>query len=108
MMKRLRMIGILLLMLILSSAFGVFRATESSGKVGVILPPKAVVEAREALIAALDIDVEEIEIVSQKQKTWLDSCLGLGRIDESCMRSDLSGWLVELSAKDETFKARTD
>ena len=72
------------------------------------LPPVAAVKAREALAAELNLGVEDVTIVSQEQGTWSDSCLGLGGAAESCLQEEVDGWLVELSAKGENYKARTD
>jgi hypothetical protein len=72
------------------------------------LPPVAAVKAREALAAELGISLDEVEIISQEQAEWTDSCLGLGGIAESCALVLVSGWRVELSANGETHIARTD
>lgn len=72
------------------------------------LPPVAAIKAREALAAELDLGIEAVTILSQEQKTWTDSCLGLGGAAESCLQAEVEGWLVELSVDGETYKARTD
>jgi hypothetical protein len=72
------------------------------------LPPVAAIKAREALATELDRGVEEVTILSQEQKTWMDSCLGLGGAAESCLQAEVDGWLVELSVNGDTYKARTD
>jgi hypothetical protein len=77
--------------------------TDSEG-----LPPVAAIKAREALAAELDLAIEDVTILSQEQKTWSDSCLGLGGAAESCLQAEVDGWLVELSVSGEIYKARTD
>lgn len=72
------------------------------------LPPVAAVKAREALAAELGIGVDKVEILSQEQTEWTDSCLGLGGPAESCLQALVSGWRVELSAEGQTYVARTD
>ena len=72
------------------------------------LPPVAAVKAREALAAELNIGIDEVMILSQGQKTWSDSCLGLGGAAESCLQAEVNGWLVELSVNGDIYKARTD
>jgi hypothetical protein len=72
------------------------------------LPPVAAVRAREALSNELGIGIEEIAFVSHDQTTWFDSCLGLGGPAESCLQSEIDGWLVELSTGERTYKAHTD
>jgi hypothetical protein len=72
------------------------------------LPPVAAVKARELLSAKLGTSIESITIDSQVQRIWSDTCLGLGGIAESCLRTEVRGWLVKLSANGEMFNARTD
>ena len=104
-------ITILLMLLIFAAACGVKPTTpamdavtpESEG-----LPPIAAIKAREALAAELDRGIEDVTILSHSQKTWTDSCLGLGGAAESCLQAEVDGWLVELSVNGETYKARTD
>ena len=72
------------------------------------LPPVAAIKAREALATELNTRIDEVTILSQDQKTWSDSCLGLGGAAESCLQAEVDGWLVELGVNGETYKARTD
>lgn len=72
------------------------------------LPPVAAVKARELLAQTLGVDISQVEIVSQEQAEWSDSCLGLGGPAESCLAAIFPGWLVELSVKGETYFVRTD
>lgn len=93
----------ILLMLVVSACAG---ATD--GEDGAELPPVAAVKAREALAARLGIDLSAVEIISQEQAEWSDSCLGLGGPAESCALALVPGWRVELEAEGETYIARTD
>lgn len=90
----------ILLMLVVSACAGADDGSE--------LPPVAAVKAREALAARLGIDLSAVEIVSQEQAEWSDSCLGLGGPAESCLQALVPGWRVELEAEGETYIARTD
>jgi len=72
------------------------------------LPPIAAVRAREVLQAEIGVPIAQVVIVFQVQKTWTDSCLGLGGIAESCLLTEERGWLVEFSVNGETITARTD
>jgi len=56
----------------------------------------------------LGVKIEEITVVSHAQMTWSNSCLGLGGITESCLQTEVKGWLVELSVNGEIYKAHTD
>jgi hypothetical protein len=73
------------------------------------LPPVAVVKAREALAADLNVSVETVAIESYEPKEWTDSCLGLGGPAESCLAAIYPGWQVTLSVDDsEVIEVRTD
>jgi len=93
----------ILLMLVVSACAGA-----ADGDDGAELPPVAAVKAREVLAARLGIDLSAVEIVSQAQAEWSDSCLGLGGPAESCLQAIVPGWRVELEAEGETYIARTD
>ena len=104
-------ITILLILLILAAACGGNPATPVNVAVTPEpdeLPPVAAIKARETLAAELDLGIEDVTIISQEQKTWSDSCLGLGGAAESCLQAEVDGWLVELSVNGETYIARTD
>jgi hypothetical protein len=73
------------------------------------LPPVAVVKARQALAADLNVDIETITIESYERAEWSDSCLGLGGPAESCLAAIYPGWQVNLSvAGGDTYEVRTD
>lgn len=72
------------------------------------LPPVAAVEAREALAAELNVEVDEVTIDSWTREEWSDSCLGLGGAAESCLAAIHPGWQVMLSAGGEVYEVRTD
>ncbi|MFN2236454.1 MAG: hypothetical protein ACK2U1_19675 [Anaerolineales bacterium] len=112
MKKRLTIrLTILLLVLIFATACGGNPTTPSIDAVTPDLeglPPVAAIKAREVLAAELDLGIEEVAILSQEQKIWSDSCLGLGGAAESCLQAEVDGWSVELSVNGETYKARTD
>jgi hypothetical protein len=109
--KRFNLIGILLLIAMVLSACGISSVenlVKTDKPLGENLPPVAAIKAQEALSAELGIDLVDVEIVSQEQRTWLDSCLGLGGVAESCLRNDVPGWLVEMSVNEKIYKVRTD
>lgn len=64
--------------------------------------------ARRQLGTRLSIDDRNIAIVSVEEKTWSDSCLGLGGINESCAQATVAGYRVELSAQGKIYLYRTD
>lgn len=73
------------------------------------LPPIAVVKARAALAAELNLEVEMVTIQSYERQEWTDSCLGLGGPAESCLAAIHPGWQVILStAEGDTHEVRTD
>jgi hypothetical protein len=73
------------------------------------LPPVAVVKARQALAADLNVDIETITIQSYERAEWSDSCLGLGGPAESCLAAIHPGWQVTLMVDGgDTYEVRTD
>jgi hypothetical protein len=98
----------LVLTLMACGAGTVSRVNNEIEPTGEELPPISAIRVREILAAEMGIDIENITILSYKQTTWMDSCLGLGGIAESCLKTDIDGWLVELSVKNQTITARTD
>jgi hypothetical protein len=73
-----------------------------------LLPPVAVIRAREMLAEREAIPVDQIEIISFLRAEWSDSCLGLGGPAESCLAAITPGWRVELKIEIKQFVARTD
>jgi hypothetical protein len=74
---------------------------------GLPVEPAAAV-ARKDLAARLSIDEKSIVIMQVANTTWNDSCLGLGKANESCLQALVPGFKVELLSKGETYTYRTD
>lgn len=60
------------------------------------------------LAAELGIGEDEIQVISAQETEFTDSCLGLGRLDESCLQALTPGWLVVLDAAGQTYELHTD
>jgi hypothetical protein len=74
-----------------------------------ILPPVAVVNARQALADHLGVGVESVAIQDFERAEWSDSCLGLGGPAESCLAVITPGWRVNLLVDDQdAYEVRTD
>jgi len=72
------------------------------------LPPKAVLDAQQWLAQQLSVAVEQVQIVDIEQAEWSDSCLGLGRPDESCAAVITPGWRAVVEVNGRTYEVRTD
>ena len=72
------------------------------------LPPKAVLDAQQWLSTQLNVAVDQIRIVELEQAEWTDSCLGLGRLDESCLQAITPGWRAVFEFNGVTYEVRTD
>jgi hypothetical protein len=70
--------------------------------------PGAVAAARQALAESLEIDVEEVTVLSFEPYQWPDGCLGLGRPDEMCLQVITPGYLVMLRVEDQIYEAHTN
>lgn len=68
----------------------------------------AVMAAQEALVAALGVNLEQIENISFEQREWPDACLGLPEQGEMCAQVLTPGFLVTLEADGETYHVRTN
>ena len=73
------------------------------------LPPVAIIRAREALAADLQVGIETVTIQSWFPQEWSDSCLGLGGPAESCLAAIHPGWQVMLQVGGgEVYDVRSD
>lgn len=68
----------------------------------------ATVAAIAHLAQELGIAEADIELISVEAAEFNDSCLGLGRPDESCLQAITPGWRVILSANGQEYEVRTD
>jgi hypothetical protein len=74
-----------------------------------VLPPEAVVKARQVLADHLSVGVESVAIQDFERAEWSDSCLGLGGPAESCLAAITPGWRVNLLVDDQdAYEVRTD
>ena len=72
------------------------------------VPPQAVVAAQQWLSMQLSVAAEQIQIVEAAQAEWTDSCLGLGRPDESCLQVITPGWRAVFEINGQRYEVRTD
>jgi heat shock protein HslJ len=72
------------------------------------LPPEAVLSAQQWLASQLNTAADQVRIVELEQAEWTDSCLGLGRLDESCLQAITPGWRVVFESNGVTYEVRTD
>ncbi len=70
--------------------------------------PAAARAAIEALMAQLNITADQIKVVSVEAKEWSDGCLGIVRIDASCLQGVVPGYVVILEANGKQYKYHTD
>ena len=72
------------------------------------LPPEAVLNARQWLASQLNVAVDQVQIIEAEQAEWTDSCLGLGRPEESCLQVITPGWRAVLEVNGQRYEVRTD
>jgi hypothetical protein len=68
----------------------------------------AVQAAIRALAGELNVDAEAITVRSIEPREWRDSCLGCGRLNESCLTVITPGFQVMLEHDGEVYEMRTD
>jgi heat shock protein HslJ len=67
-----------------------------------------VLNAQQWLATQLNVVVEQARIVDLEQTEWTDSCLGLGRLNESCLQAITPGWRAVFEINGVTYEVRTD
>lgn len=85
--------------------FSVERIFEDEGAIA----PEPITEA--VLAAAAEQsgrDLAELSVIAVEEKTWSDSCLGLGGPAESCLAALTEGWRVVVSDGDQAWVFRID
>ncbi len=63
---------------------------------------------RQVLMQQLQVDADEIEIVSVEEVEWPDSCLGVYTADELCAQVITPGYRVVLEVNGDTYEYHTD
>jgi hypothetical protein len=63
---------------------------------------------RQMLMQQLQVDFDDIQVVSVEAVEWTDGCLGLGGPAESCLQAIVPGYRVTLSVEGQTYIYRTD
>jgi heat shock protein HslJ len=115
--KRIMYVAISLLAIILSACVpqgggvpvtGETPAPSATAAVSAVVPPQAVLQAQQWLAAQLSAAVEQVQIVEVQQAEWTDSCLGLGRPDESCLQVITPGWRAVFELNGQRYEVRTD
>jgi len=71
-------------------------------------PAKAVLDAQQWLATQLSVGVEQVRLVEAEQAEWSDSCLGLGRPNESCLQAITPGWRAVFEINGQPYEVRTD
>lgn len=72
------------------------------------LPAKAVLDAQQWLATRLSVTPDQVQIIEAEQAEWSDSCLGLGRPEESCLQAITPGWRVVFEVNGQRYEVRTD
>ena len=73
-----------------------------------IVPPQAVLQAQQWLATQLNAAVEQVQIIEVEHAEWTDSCLGLGRPNESCLQAITPGWRAAFEINGQRYEVRTD
>ena len=72
------------------------------------LPVGVVTAVSRDIIRTYRVPQSQLRVVNFSQQTWSDSCLGLGRSNESCLQSLVKGWRVAMTDGRQTWTYRTD
>lgn len=63
---------------------------------------------QEFLVAELGVALGDVQVVSTERAEFTDSCLGLGRPEESCLQVITPGWIVIVDVAGQTYEVHTD
>lgn len=72
------------------------------------LPAKAVLDAQQWLATQLSVAGQDVQLIEAEQAEWTDSCLGLGRPNESCLQVITPGWRAVFEVNGQRYEVRTD
>lgn len=72
------------------------------------VPPQAILAAQQWLAAQLNVVAEQVRVSDVEHVEWTDSCLGLGRPNESCLQAVTPGWKAVFDINGQRFEVRTD
>lgn len=72
------------------------------------LPSTLADTLRQDLSQQIQIPISQLQVVEARQQTWSDGCLGLGKLDESCLQALVEGWRVVLSDGQQRWVYHTD
>lgn len=72
------------------------------------LPAQAVLAAQQWLATQFNVAVGDVQIIEAEQAEWTDSCLGLGRPNESCLQAITPGWRAVFEVNGQRYEVRTD
>lgn len=72
------------------------------------LPVGVVTAVSREIVRSYRVSQNQLRVVKFSQETWSDSCLGLGRSNESCLQSIVKGWRVAMTDGRQTWTYRTD
>jgi hypothetical protein len=71
-------------------------------------PSGPAIAARKDLANRLRVPAESIAIVSETERIWRDTCLGLPEAGESCAAMQIPGYHIQLRAAGAGYSYRTD
>ena len=116
--KRIIYVGVSLLALILAACVPQGTGIPAAGETAVSgaattvatagVTPDAILAAQQWLATQLSVAAEQVQISEVEQAEWTDSCLGLGRPNESCLKAITPGWRAVFEINGQRFEVRTD
>jgi hypothetical protein len=68
----------------------------------------AAAAAQEFLVSELGVGLGDVQVISAEMAEFSDSCLGLGRPDESCLQVMTPGWLIIVNVQGQVYEVHTD
>jgi hypothetical protein len=71
------------------------------------VPPQAILAAQQWFATQLSVAAEQVQASDVEHVEWTDSCLGLGRANESCLQTMTPGWRASFEINGQRYEVRT-
>ena len=64
--------------------------------------------AMQALVAAVNVSIDQIKLISTEAAQWPDGCLGIVRMGVMCLRGPIAGFRIILEANGQQYEFHTN
>ena len=62
----------------------------------------------QALVAAINVPIDQVQLIGTEAVQWPDGCLGIVRMGVMCMQGPIDGFRIILAANDQQYEFHTN